>query len=190
MQKCSRCKGSGQYAGQTCTLCGGAGEVPSLCADGNEKVIEVPDKILQEIFEHQLELQKEVLKKTTSENCVIPLPFGISSYVPSINCREPHLGLTEGQIISSDDIRVKEFFTKEYLIAMEDEIAELRSWINWKTWKKDRKEVNVEEVKYEIIDLLHFWVNLCLIWGLTPEEVYQYYVNKKKQNIKRQNSGY
>lgn len=187
MQKCKRCNGSGKYQDQLCGLCGGTGEVQSLCADGLEKSIKVPiENILQEIFKHQLELQNSVLSKTTVDNCVIPLPFGISSYVPGVECIDPFTG----NVISSNTVQVKEYFTKEYVTAIEDECAELRSWINWKTWKKDRKVVNIEEVKYEIIDILHFWVNLCLIWGITPEDVYRYYMNKKKQNVVRQETGY
>jgi hypothetical protein len=42
----------------------------------------------------------------------------------------------------------------------------------------------------ELIDMLHFWVNLCLAIDLQPNEIKALYLNKAAINQKRQEAGY
>lgn len=50
-----------------------------------------------------------------------------------------------------------------WLIAIQDEIMEIRGHLGWKWWKKDYKqgviEQNKAQIKLEVIDLLHFVVS-------------------------------
>jgi dimeric dUTPase (all-alpha-NTP-PPase superfamily) len=70
-------------------------------------------------------------------------------------------------------------------IAMEDEIAEVRSLINWKWWKNP-KEIDYTELRGEVIDLWHFLVSLSQKVGLTADDVYRVYCEKNAENHARQ----
>ena len=87
----------------------------------------------------------------------------------------------------------KEKWTKENILAIHAELGELLEWINWKHWKKTKVEYTPErimELQMEIIDIFHFWLNLCIIWGMTPDKIVGHYYEKNKINHERQNSGY
>lgn len=86
-------------------------------------------------------------------------------------------------------MREKEKWTKEFVLCCYDELSEIINWVNWKHWKK-KKSVNKLEVKYEIIDLLHFLLSLMLVWDMTPNEVFSMYIAKNRENHNRQKRGY
>lgn len=71
----------------------------------------------------------------------------------------------------------------------------------WKKWKKaystydtlkfkDLSERDQLECKFEIIDLLHFFMNYAISIGMTPQEMYNMYMAKNKENRDRQKNGY
>ena len=90
--------------------------------------------------------------------------------------------------LSYDD-KVK--WTKEFILCIQQELAELTEQLPWKHWKDySEYKVNETELKYEIIDILHFFLSLCLVWGMDAEEIFRYYFSKNKQNFERQEKGY
>ena len=71
----------------------------------------------------------------------------------------------------------------------------------WKYWKKDfSKYENLKfsdlsnsdqlECKFEIIDILHFFMNMAISIGMTPQEMYNMYMSKNTENRDRQSRGY
>lgn len=71
----------------------------------------------------------------------------------------------------------------------------------WKKWKKaystysDKKfselsERDQLECKFEIVDMLHFFINYASSIGMTAEEMYNMYMSKNKENRERQHRGY
>jgi hypothetical protein len=71
----------------------------------------------------------------------------------------------------------------------------------WKRWKKDYpayekmkfsdlSESDQLECKFEIIDILHFFMNYAISIGMTPQEMYNMYISKNIENRDRQNRGY
>lgn len=71
----------------------------------------------------------------------------------------------------------------------------------WKYWKKDfSKYANMKfsdlspadqlECKFEIVDMLHFFMNYAISIGMTPQELYNMYMSKNKHNRDRQKNGY
>lgn len=56
-----------------------------------------------------------------------------------------------------------------------DELSEVLGWLPWKHWK-DYTDYRVEhiEVRFELIDILHFVVNLCLLSDTTAEDLRSY----------------
>jgi len=78
----------------------------------------------------------------------------------------------------------EEWIQKEVL-AMIAELGELLDEVNFKWWKNP-KEIDADRVKSELIDILHFFVSMCLKVGMDGEELYQRYLDKNKLNFSRQ----
>lgn len=75
-----------------------------------------------------------------------------------------------------------------YLTALDDESRELREELLWKWWSKDH--LNMQNIRVEIVDQLHFWVSLALTAGMDADKVYDIYLQKNKVNLERQDKGY
>lgn len=71
----------------------------------------------------------------------------------------------------------------------------------WKRWKADHpkyknlkfsdlSESDQLECKYEVIDMLHFFMNYAISIGMTPAEMYNMYMAKNEENRARQARGY
>ncbi len=88
--------------------------------------------------------------------------------------------------ISDPEIRRKRFL--EFELAHRQESAEAIDSLNWKWWKKDVDDWG--NVKVELVDMLHFWVSMCTIAGLTADEVTDLYLKKNHLNHVRQDQGY
>ncbi|MDR3185421.1 MAG: dUTPase [Christensenellaceae bacterium] len=83
-----------------------------------------------------------------------------------------------------EGITPDEWIQKEVL-AMLSELSELLDEVNFKWWK-NKKEINYDNVKEELIDILHFFVSSCIKVGMTSKETYLRYIEKNKENFKRQ----
>ncbi len=83
-----------------------------------------------------------------------------------------------------ESITPEEWIQKQTL-AMISELAELLDEVNFKWWK-NKKPVNEHALKEELVDILHFFVSMCLKAGLTPEELYAIYKEKNAENFRRQ----
>jgi dimeric dUTPase (all-alpha-NTP-PPase superfamily) len=75
-------------------------------------------------------------------------------------------------------------FTK----AMEEELIELKAELRWKWWSKDG--IDLQNIRVELVDLLHFLVSAMIAAGLTAEKVHDLYRQKHAVNVARQDSGY
>lgn len=82
------------------------------------------------------------------------------------------------------DITPEQWIQKQTL-AMLSELAELIAEVNFKWWKNP-KEVNYDNVKEELVDILHFFVGMCNRMGMGSEELYNRYRLKNKENFDRQ----
>ncbi|MGM0836020.1 MAG: dUTPase [Bacillota bacterium] len=70
-------------------------------------------------------------------------------------------------------------------IAMESEIDEIRREVNWKWWKNE-KEINVEALQGEVIDMWHFLLSMSRVVGLSPDDIHRVYMEKNAENHARQ----
>lgn len=75
-----------------------------------------------------------------------------------------------------------------YLTALDDESRELRDELLWKWWSKDH--LDMQNIRVEIVDQLHFWISLAMTAGMDAQKVYEIYLQKNKVNIERQNADY
>ena len=94
----------------------------------------------------------------------------------------PHL-YTE---INDPEIKRQRFL--QFELAHRQEAAEAIDSLNWKWWKKDTDDW--DNIKVELVDMLHFWVSMCTVAGLSADDVVDLYLKKNKLNHKRQNEGY
>lgn len=83
-----------------------------------------------------------------------------------------------------EDIKPEEWIQKQTL-AMISELSELLDEVNFKWWKNP-KPLDKDAIKEEIIDILHFFVGMCLRMDMTADEVYEIYLKKNKENFARQ----
>nr|AGS52893.1 dUTPase [uncultured bacterium contig00016] len=77
---------------------------------------------------------------------------------------------------------------RKYLEALTDESKELGEELPWKWWSKDK--LDMQNIRIEIVDQLHFWLSLAMTAGMDAEKVFDIYMQKNKVNIERQNAGY
>jgi dimeric dUTPase (all-alpha-NTP-PPase superfamily) len=70
-------------------------------------------------------------------------------------------------------------------LAMVSELAELLEEVNFKWWKNPH-ELNEGNVREELVDILHFFVGMCLEAGMSADDLYQVYVGKNRENFRRQ----
>ena len=75
-----------------------------------------------------------------------------------------------------------------YAKAMEEELIELKAELRWKWWSKD--SIDLQNIRVELVDLLHFLVSAMIAAGLTADKVHDLYCQKHAVNVARQESGY
>jgi len=75
------------------------------------------------------------------------------------------------------------------VVALTDELHEALAEVGWKPWATSR-HVNEEALKGELVDALHFFINLCLVSGMDVDELHARYLEKRNRNAKRQAEGY
>lgn len=106
------------------------------------------------------------------------------------------LGLQKRLGYSKNELVLNQKFININILALLDELTEALRETQWKNpkvikygWKKTQK-FNQENFKNELIDILHFFINLCIASGMEPEEIFNRYFDKNKINFKRQDVGY
>ena len=77
---------------------------------------------------------------------------------------------------------------RNYLRALQSESAELEQDLLWKWWSKD--QIDLQNIRVEIVDLMHFLTSLALAAGLTADEFHRLYTAKHRVNQQRQEKGY
>ncbi len=81
---------------------------------------------------------------------------------------------------------------KNYIDALAGECHELQDCLSWKHWYAEAKQgrqyelQNLQNARVEATDMLFFWISLCQLLGLAPEDVYRLYEKKLGINHRRQ----
>lgn len=118
-------------------------------------------------------LQKELMER-----------LGVESLTPRGN---------DSRVIPSDsrfihDVIAKQ--TKDMVLAIHCELTEIMDGVNWKPWKKTRKDTDLEYLYLEFTDVLHFILEIMIMWGMDADMIAGYYLKKMGENHKRQDRGY
>jgi len=94
-------------------------------------------------------------------------------------------------VASRDSVGVNDetnIWLKNFLDALNDESRELREELLWKWWSKDH--LDMQNIRVEIIDQLHFWICLAITSGMDAKDVLDIYLQKNKVNLERLENGY
>ena len=131
--------------------------------------------MLEDIFRMQLELNDYVFKKNNLKNKsgdVLNMQAIITA-------------------VKNEDMMVNDLPNKwlvNYSKAIKEELSELDEELLWKWWSKD--EIDMQNIRVELIDILHFLISAMMCAGLTAEKVFDIYQQKHAVNIKRQDMDY
>ena len=79
----------------------------------------------------------------------------------------------------------KEEWIQKDILAILSELAELLDEVNFKWWKNP-KPLNDQAIKEELIDILHFFVSMCIRAGMSADDMYEIYRAKNQENFDRQ----
>ncbi len=87
----------------------------------------------------------------------------------------------------SDKGRIE--FIKDMVLALTDELHEALGEVGWKPWATS-KHINRDAYVGELVDAWHFFMNLLLVVGVSPDEFSVKYHAKLQKNYDRQQEGY
>lgn len=91
---------------------------------------------------------------------------------------------TDIQNRRSLDYTMEQWIQKDVL-AMVSELAELLDEVNFKWWKNG-KPVDEAALHGELVDILHFFVSMCIRAGLDADKLFEGYIAKNRENFDRQ----
>ena len=101
------------------------------------------------------------------------------------------------QRYKSIDLKERAAFLRDHFVfcnqEMQEMLYEIPFFKHWKDYSKMTDEEIKEaydKAKEEIVDAWHFFINIMLGLGMTAEELFTRYLDKHKENIRRQNKGY
>tara|TARA_B100001250_G_scaffold297942_1_gene259422 strand:- start:4041 stop:4478 length:438 start_codon:yes stop_codon:yes gene_type:complete len=131
--------------------------------------------MLEEIFKMQLELNDYIFEKNNIKN----------KLGDNLNMQEIMSAVRDNETMVNG---LPNKWLVNYTKAMKEELHELDDELLWKWWSKDN--VDMQNIRVELIDILHFLVSAMMCAGLTAEKVFDIYQQKHAVNIKRQDSDY
>lgn len=76
-------------------------------------------------------------------------------------------------------------WVQKEILAIVSELGELLDEVNFKWWKNPRP-VDPDRLREEMVDILHFFVSICLKAGFTADDIYRAYLAKNEENFRRQ----
>ena len=97
----------------------------------------------------------------------------------------------EGQAPSEERLAVGRAL-KNYIDALGSECHELQDCLSWKHWYREAREGrqhelrDIQNARVEATDILFFWISICQLLGLEPQDVYRLYAKKLGINHRRQ----
>ena len=104
--------------------------------------------------------------------------------------KELQIFLKSGVYDPNLQIEEKEKITKDTITHLFGEVFEVLNTINWKMHKKTRKEINKKDILEETIDVFKFLMNIWIIWGFEPEDIYKAFREKTDINYERARAKY
>lgn len=79
----------------------------------------------------------------------------------------------------------RDVWLQKEVLAMLSELAEVLDEVNFKWWKNP-KPLDDDAIRGELVDVLHFFISMCLKSGMTADELFARYREKNRENFDRQ----
>lgn len=108
-----------------------------------------------------------------------------AAFAAQLNLQIDSYGANPQELMEADRIE----FIRWNVLALEDELHEALAETGWKPWATSR-HINTDKFHGELVDAFHFFMNLCLVSGLTADQLLERYFEKRAINAKRQARGY
>jgi NTP pyrophosphatase (non-canonical NTP hydrolase) len=96
---------------------------------------------------------------------------------------------------TANDASMRQQYINQMALALHEETVEMLCATRYKDpelvpfgWKREQK-IDDANFREEVVDLMHYVVNLALIAGITSQEFYERYIEKNKENHRRIDSG-
>lgn len=131
--------------------------------------------MLSQIFEMQTELNNYVFSSNKLSN----------NSGNTLSMADIFEAVNNNQLMVND---LPNRWLANYSKAMQEELNELDDDLLWKWWSRDR--IDIQNIRVELIDILHFLVSAMICAGLTADKVFDVYQQKHSINLDRQDSGY
>ena len=80
----------------------------------------------------------------------------------------------------------KQEWIQKNILATLSELSEVLDEVHFKWWKNEQP-VDDLALKNELVDVLHFFVSMCLHSGMDADELFRLYCAKNQENFDRQN---
>jgi dimeric dUTPase (all-alpha-NTP-PPase superfamily) len=87
------------------------------------------------------------------------------------------------------NVKFDQNYKNMMVLAAIDELTEFLHETPWKPWKKNQV-LNNDKAQDELVDLFHFFMNLCISSDMTPDILYKKYLDKQNTNVQRNKDGY
>ena len=131
--------------------------------------------MLEDIFKMQLELNDYVFKKNNLKD----------KSGNDLNMQSIIVSAEKEEMMVND---LPNEWLVNYSKAIKEELLELDDELLWKWWSKDK--IDMQNIRVELIDILHLLVSAMMCAGLSAEKVFDIYRQKHAINIKRQDTEY
>ena len=102
-----------------------------------------------------------------------------------------------GADFNNMSIKERVAFIKEHSIHLNQEINEMlyelpyfKPWKDYSSLTETDELLAIDKARMECIDAWHFFMNIMLALGFSPEGFYEMYLAKNKENHRRQDDGY
>jgi len=79
----------------------------------------------------------------------------------------------------------REEWIQKGVLAMVAELSEVLDEARFKWWK-NHEPIDETALKNELVDVLHFFISMCIRSGMSADELYDLYVEKNRENFNRQ----
>lgn len=148
----------------------------NLCVEDME-TRNKPDDMLVKLFEMQAELNDYTFKKMD---------------ISPVQCDHPlsmkHLQAQAQRGTDNSANGDVNTWLNKYLWALMTECEEVKEELLSKWWSS--KEINIDNIQKEVVDVLHFFISLAITSGMTAQDLFTKYVEKNAVNFKRLDTGY
>lgn len=83
-----------------------------------------------------------------------------------------------------------QLYLKHLAWCIVEELGEAMNELKNRPWKSSFTITDRVHYQEELVDVLHFFIELCIASGITPDHLHTLYTGKHQENLDRQKRGY